>query len=136
MSISHPTKVNFRRYICNKHFKKIFITTQIINKMAKMTVIYKTPKDKDFFERHYFKVHIPLAKQLPGLIKYEINDGPIISLTGHSETYRIANIYFDSLEAMMTSFQSEIGQKCAADRKFFAPNNEDVQIYLYDSKNT
>lgn len=103
--------------------------------MAKMTVIYKQPKDKEFFERHYFNVHVPLAMQLPGLIKYEINDGPIVSLTGHSETYRIANLYFESMEAMMNAFGSEIGKKCAADRKIFAPNNEDVQIYLYQSKN-
>jgi uncharacterized protein (TIGR02118 family) len=103
--------------------------------MAKMTVIYKTPKDKEFFEKHYFEVHIPLAKQLPGLIKYEINDGAIISTTGQPEPYRIANLYFESLEAMMNSFRSEIGQKCAADRKILAAN-EDVQIYLYDTKNT
>jgi uncharacterized protein (TIGR02118 family) len=103
--------------------------------MAKMTVIYKTPKDIESFEQHYFNVHIPLAKQLPGLIRYEINDGSIVSTTGHSEVYRIANLYFDSLDAMKESFASEIGQKCAADRKILAPNNEDVQIYLYDTKN-
>ena len=103
--------------------------------MAKMTVIYKTPKDIEFFERHYFEVHVPLAKQLPGLLKYEINDGPVNSTTGHSDTYRIANLYFDSIEAMMDSFRSEIGQKCAADRKILA-NNEEVQIYLYETKNT
>jgi len=42
--------------------------------MAKMTVIYQTPKDIPAFEKHYFDVHIPLAKQLPVLIKYEIKD--------------------------------------------------------------
>jgi len=103
--------------------------------MAKMTVIYKTPKDIDFFERHYFDVHVPLAKQLPGLIKYEINDGPIVSTTGDAEPYRIANLYFESLEAMMVAFRSDIGQQCAADRKILA-TNEDVQIYLYDIINT
>ena len=101
--------------------------------MAKMTVIYKTPKDKDFFEKHYFEVHVPLAKQLPGIISYEINDGQIISPTGHSETYRIANLYFESMEAMMKAFQSEIGQQCAADRRILA-DDENVQIYLYNSK--
>src|SRR6266852_3811737 len=103
--------------------------------MAKMTVIYKTPKDIEFFERHYFDVHVPLAKQLSGLIKYEISDAAIVSTTGHS-AYRVANLYFESLEAMMNAFRSEIGQKCAAYRKILAPNNEDVQIYLYDTKNT
>jgi uncharacterized protein (TIGR02118 family) len=101
--------------------------------MAKMTVIYKTPKDKEFFEKHYFDIHVPLAKQLPGLIKYEINNGPVNSTTGHSETYRIANLYFHSLEEMMNAFRSEIGEKCASDRKIFAPDNEDVQIYFYDT---
>lgn len=101
--------------------------------MAKMTVIYNTPKDIEFFEKHYFEVHVPLAKQLPGLIKYEINEGSIISTTGHSEPYRIANLYFDSLESMMDSFRSEIGQKCAADRKILAENDH-VQIYLYNTK--
>jgi uncharacterized protein (TIGR02118 family) len=113
------------------------IKTITINKtiiiMAKMTAIYKIPKNIEFFERHYFEVHIPLAKQLPGLIKYEINDGQIISTTGHIETYRIANLYFESMEDMMKAFQSEIGQQCAGDRKILA-NNEEVQIYLYNSK--
>ncbi len=101
--------------------------------MAIMTVIYKTPNDKDFFEKHYFEVHVPLAKQLPGLIKYEINDGSITSTTGHSDVYRIANLYFDFIETMMNAFQSEIGQQCAADRKILASNDE-VQIYIYDTK--
>ena len=95
----------------------------------------KTPKEKEFFERHYFDIHVPLAKQLPGLIKYEINDGQIVLTTGHSNTYRIANLYFDTLEIMREAFRSEIGQQCAADRKISA-NNKDVQIYLYDTKNT
>jgi uncharacterized protein (TIGR02118 family) len=101
--------------------------------MAKMTVIYQAPEDVEFFERHYFDVHIPLAKQLPGLIKYEISNNAIISTTGHS-SYRIANLYFESMEAMKNAFVSEVGQKCAVDRKILAPESKDVQIYLYDTK--
>lgn len=101
--------------------------------MAKMTVIYNTPKDIATFEKHYFEVHIPLAKKLPGLIKYEINNGAISSTTGHT-SYRIANLYFESMEAMKKAFASEIGQQCAADRKILAPRSEDVQIYLYDTQ--
>jgi len=101
--------------------------------MTKMTVIYQTPKDIASFESHYFDVHIPLAKQLPGLIKYEINDGGISSTTGHL-SFRIANLYFESMDAMKNAFRSEIGQKCAADRKILAPDNKDVQIYFYETK--
>jgi uncharacterized protein (TIGR02118 family) len=103
--------------------------------MAKMTVIYQTPKDKAFFEKHYFEVHIPLAKQLPGLLKYEVSEGPIVSTTGHSDVYRIANLYFTSLEAMMSAFRSEIGQQCATDRRVLA-DDASVQIYVYDTKDT
>ncbi|WP_162126353.1 EthD family reductase [Flavobacterium phycosphaerae] len=101
--------------------------------MVKMTVIYNIPKDVAFFEKHYFETHVPLAKQLPGLIKYEINDGQIISTTGHTEIHRVANLYFNSMEEMMNAFQSEIGKQCAADRKILA-SNEEVQIYLYNTK--
>lgn len=34
-----------------------------------MIAIYKTSKDKIAFDKHYFQVHIPLAKKLPGLRK-------------------------------------------------------------------
>ena len=100
-----------------------------------MTVIYKTPKDIPSFEKHYFEVHIPLAKKLPGLINYEISKGPVISLTGHSDVFLTANLYFESLEAMMQSFKTNIGQQCAADRRILA-NDDEVQIYIYDVKNS
>ncbi|MET3026566.1 EthD family reductase [Flavobacterium sp. UW10123] len=103
--------------------------------MAKMTVIYKTPKDINSFEKHYYGVHIPLAKKLPGLIKYEVSNGAVRSTTEHSDVYLVANLYFVSMEAMMESFKSDIGQQCAADRRILASDDE-VQIYVYDVKNT
>ena len=56
-------------------------------------------------------------------------NGPIKSTTVHEEVYRIAHLYFESLEIMMNAFQSETGKKCAADRKILA-GNDAVQIYL------
>lgn len=101
--------------------------------MAKMTVVYQTPKDKAFFEQHYFEVHVPLARQLPGLLRYEISDGTLFSTTGHADVYRVANLYFESMEAMMSAFASDTGKACAADRKILAADDE-VQIYIYDTK--
>jgi hypothetical protein len=46
--------------------------------MAKMLVIYKTPADPEAFDRHYFEIHVPLAKKLPGLRRYDISRRPII----------------------------------------------------------
>ena len=101
--------------------------------MARMLAIYKTPKDPAAFDKHYFEVHIPLAKKLPGLVKYDVGRNPIISPTGHTDVYCIGTLHFDSPEAIKAAFASPEGQACAADRKIFAPNNEDVQIYLFDT---
>lgn len=101
---------------------------------ARMTVIYKTPKDKDAFNQHYFQIHLPLAKKLPGLKRYEVNDGSIIAANGHSDIYLIANLYFDSLDAIKMAFASDEGKQCAEDRKKFAPDDKAVQIYLFETK--
>ncbi len=50
--------------------------------MARMVVIYRTPKDVEAFDRHYFEIHVPLAKKIPGLRKYEVSDGPIATPLG------------------------------------------------------
>ncbi|HET7117262.1 MAG TPA: EthD family reductase [Hanamia sp.] len=101
--------------------------------MARMIAIYKTPEDKDTFDKHYFEVHIPLAKKLPGLRKYDVSKSPIISTTGDSETYLIGTLHFDSLEAIKAAFASPQGKTCAADRKNFAADDK-VQIYLFDTE--
>jgi uncharacterized protein (TIGR02118 family) len=100
--------------------------------MAQMIVIYKTPADKNAFDKHYFEVHIPLAKKLPGLKKYEVSKSPLISITGDKETYLIGALHFKSLEAIKTAFASEEGRACAADRKILAPDDK-VQMYLFDT---
>jgi len=43
--------------------------------MARMVVIYRTPQNVEAFDRHYFQIHVPLAKKIPGLRKYEVSDG-------------------------------------------------------------
>ncbi|MDB5102902.1 MAG: hypothetical protein JWP91_591 [Fibrobacteres bacterium] len=100
--------------------------------MARMLVIYRTPRDIEAFERHYWDIHIPLAKNLPGLRKYEVSRGPIAVLSGNKDTYLIANLHFDSLAAIKEAFASECGQECARDRRLLAPNDEDVQMFLID----
>lgn len=98
--------------------------------MAKMLVIYKTPKDIAAFEKHYWDVHIPLAKGLPGLRRYEVSRGPIAVVSGDKETYLIATLYFDSMSAIKEAFASECGQACAKDRRILAPDDNDVQMFL------
>jgi uncharacterized protein (TIGR02118 family) len=44
--------------------------------MARFVVMSDTPSDVDAFERHYNDVHIPLAKQYPGLRRYTRSHEP------------------------------------------------------------
>jgi uncharacterized protein (TIGR02118 family) len=99
-----------------------------------MIVIYKTPKNPAAFDRHYFEVHIPLARQLPGLRKLETNRGPIISLHGAGDVHLVTTLHFDSLSDVNAAFMTECGRACAADRQQLAPHANDVQMFLFDTQ--
>lgn len=102
--------------------------------MAQMVVIYRAPQDIAAFDRHYFDIHVPLAKTLPGLRKYEISHGPIAVPAGTGDVYRIGTLSFDDLAALKAAFASPEGRAAAADRRLFAPDDSGVQMYLFDSK--
>jgi hypothetical protein len=50
--------------------------------MARLVVMYGTPKDAGAFDRDYFESHVPIAKKIPGLRKYEISRGAIATPAG------------------------------------------------------
>ncbi|HEX5508093.1 MAG TPA: EthD family reductase, partial [Pseudolabrys sp.] len=52
--------------------------------MATLVVLYKNPKDTAAFDKHYSERHIPLAKKIPGVKKYEISKGPVMTPAGPS----------------------------------------------------
>jgi uncharacterized protein (TIGR02118 family) len=101
--------------------------------MARMLVTFKTPADPAAFDKHYFKVHIPLAKKLPGIRKYEVSRGPVKTLAG-GEAYMVAILTFDSVAAIKAAFASEAGGACAADRQHFAPDPAQFQMFLFDEE--
>jgi uncharacterized protein (TIGR02118 family) len=101
--------------------------------MAQMIVIHELPKNPAAFDRHFFEVHLPLAKQLPGLRKLETSRGPIISLYGASEAHRVVTLNFDSLSDINAAVMSECGRACAADRQQLAPQANAVQMFLFDT---
>src|SRR5689334_13955018 len=99
--------------------------------MARMIVIYKTPQDPVAFDKHYHEIHVPLARQLPGLRKYEVSKGPVVALASASGTHLIATLHFESMDAIKAAFASDCGRACAADRRKLA-SDEDVQMFLFD----
>jgi uncharacterized protein (TIGR02118 family) len=102
--------------------------------MARMVVIYSKPNDVAAFEKHYFETHVPLAKRLPGIRKYEVSQGPIVSPAGASDAWMVATLHFDSLAAIREAFASDIGEQCAADRREFAPDPSKFQMFLFDDR--
>jgi len=102
--------------------------------MARMVVVYPKPMDVEAFDRHYFGVHVPLAKAMPGLRKYEVNDGPIVSPAGASDVHRIGTLHFDDMGSLEKAFASAEGRAAAADRRLFAPDGSGVQMYLFDER--
>jgi len=99
-----------------------------------MVVIYRKPADVAAFERHYFEKHVPLAKRLPGIRKYEVSQGPIVSPAGASDAWMVATLHFDSLAAIREAFASDVGEQCAADRREFALDPTQFQMLLFDDK--
>jgi uncharacterized protein (TIGR02118 family) len=96
-----------------------------------MIVIYRTPKDPAAFDAHYYGVHVPLAKRLPGLQKYEVSRRPIMTPAGDPEPYLVGILYFEDVAAMQRAFATPEGRACAADRRVLAPEDGDVQMYLF-----
>ena len=103
--------------------------------MSKMLMIYRKPADPAAFDNHYFFFkHVPLAKQLPGLLKYQVSRGPIVARMAGDAPYMVATLHFDSMAAMRAAFATEVGKACAADRRLFAPDDADATMLLFDEE--
>jgi uncharacterized protein (TIGR02118 family) len=100
--------------------------------MAQVVVMYKIPKDAAAFDKHYFETHIPLAKKIPGLRKYEISRGPVATPAGPSGFHLIATLYFDNLAAVQAGFGSAEGKAAGADVAKFATGGADM--IMFDTK--
>lgn len=99
--------------------------------MAKLVVLYKKPRSAEAFDKHYASVHIPLAKKLPGLRKYDISTGPVSTPAGPSELHLVATLTFDSLAAIGAGMASAEGKATAADLANFADGG--AEVYIFDT---
>lgn len=97
--------------------------------MAQLVVIYKTPKDTAAFDAHYRYKHIPIAKKIPGLRRYDISKGPVVSPAGESGVHLVAVLHFDSVGDIQAAFGSAEGQAAAADVGTFATGGADMLLF-------
>lgn len=89
--------------------------------MVKLIALYKAPENQQEFDQHYNEVHTPLVKKMPGLRKLEaakITGAPI----GETKHYLIAEMYFDSQDALNAAMASPDGKAAARDLMGFAGN--------------
>ncbi len=83
---------------------------------AKLVVLYPYPEDVEVFERVYSQEHMPMvnAESLKGITKF-IGTKVIATADGSPPPfYRIAELYFSSLEALQNAASSEGAQKAVA----------------------
>lgn len=75
----------------------------------KLLALWSTPSDVDGFESEYMSGHIPLVAKVPGLT------GAVASKAIDGPYYRIAEMLFESAEALGGAIGSEEGQAVLAD---------------------
>ena len=95
--------------------------------MVKLVVTYGHPEDPEAFEKYYDETHMPIAANIPAK-KVEI-----AKLVGTPEgepasNYRMAELYFDSLEDLQTTMGSPEGQAAVNDIPNFATGGVDVAV--------
>jgi uncharacterized protein (TIGR02118 family) len=100
--------------------------------MATIMVLYSKPADAAAFDSYYFSRHVPLAKKIPGLRRYEVSQGPVATPEGASPYHLVALLTFDSMAAIGAAFASPEGQATAADLANFAQAG--VQLLMCDTR--
>ncbi|WP_027417046.1 EthD family reductase [Aneurinibacillus terranovensis] len=87
--------------------------------MHKLIAIYRKPENIEEFDQHYFNVHGPLAEKMPGLIKLEVNK-VVGTPMGESDLHLIAEMFFESKEAILQALSSPEGKAAGKDLMGFA----------------
>jgi uncharacterized protein (TIGR02118 family) len=90
-------------------------TEPAVRRGSRFVVLYDAPSDVEAFERHYNDVHIPLAKQLPGLRRYTRSHEPAAVIG--EPCYLVVMLDWDDMTALEAAFGSEIGQRTAEDAR-------------------
>jgi uncharacterized protein (TIGR02118 family) len=99
-------------------------------------VLHRRPDmDRDAFRRYWRDVHGPIAARMPGLRRYVQNYAVPGATSGDPPCDGIAELWFDSEEAMRAAFASPEGAATMADvPNFLDPDRigemvvEDVEV--------
>jgi uncharacterized protein (TIGR02118 family) len=86
----------------------------------KATVLYGQPTDPAAFERYYAEVHMPLVWKMTGLMRTEFTRVLPNPDGSPAPYYRIAELWWNSPEAMQATLGSPAGQAAVGDLPNFA----------------
>jgi uncharacterized protein (TIGR02118 family) len=101
---------------------------------VKLVVLYTQPDDPDAFDRHYFETHLPLVRQIPGLIRAETGRFVGTLDRGRQAFYRAAELYFPDQAEMEAGLASDVWQETAADYKQLAPRGSRMFVVILDGQ--
>lgn len=97
--------------------------------MARLLVMYKTPRDAAAFDKHYTEKHVPLARKIPGVREFEMSKGVVATPGGPSGYHLVAMLQFDDMAAIQKAFASPEGQAAAADAQALATGGVDFLMF-------
>ncbi|MFI5436348.1 EthD family reductase [Rhodococcus baikonurensis] len=101
--------------------------------MAMLVAVHRTPADPEAYNRHYFDVHVPLAKALPGLRRYEVSEGPVLDGDDETDIHLVAFLHFDNVDAARSALTGPEGKAAIAD----LPNlgaDANISLLTFDTR--
>ncbi len=89
--------------------------------MVKLIALFRPPADPGAFDRHYFDVHLPRLRAIPGIRKVEVTRITATHI-GDQKYHLMAELYYPSEDAMDAANASPEGVAAARDMLAFAPD--------------
>ena len=97
--------------------------------MAKLLVIHNPPHDAAAFDAYYVPKHVPLAQKVPGLKRFEVSAGRIMTTEGPAPYHMVAILTFDSMADLQAGLASPEGQAAVADFANFASGGATILMF-------
>ena len=83
--------------------------------MHKLLVLYPEPTDRAAFIDYYTKSHLPLAKNLPGMLAWTYSVDVTEGSNGEAPYFAVFEAEFPDKDTFASAMSSQIGQDVAAD---------------------
>jgi len=96
---------------------------------VKVVIIYPRPKDEQAFETAYLREHVPMfenkLKGLTRLVLTKVTGSP----QGKIAAYRIAEVYFSSMNDLQTCVESDAGKEVMAHAQSISSGGQPLILF-------